>query len=178
MIPCATTLKDNGHDSILVSFILLSASALYITNLGIPFILSKVILKCYTLECFPGGSDSKKVLLQYGRPGFNPWVEKISWKRAWQPTPVFLPGQSPWTEEPGELQSMESQRVRHDRETKHSTYLGILYRSKNVQSMITHSIFFLLTVLMNPKHWKTEVRQRKSTVVCESIYRKIKTRQN
>ena len=25
-------------------------------------------------------------------PGFNPWVVKISWKRKWQPTPVFLPG--------------------------------------------------------------------------------------
>ena len=24
----------------------------------------------------------------------------------WQPTPVFLPGESPWTEEPGGLQSM------------------------------------------------------------------------
>ena len=22
---------------------------------------------------------------------FNPWVRKISWRRAWQPTPVFLP---------------------------------------------------------------------------------------
>ena len=29
-----------------------------------------------------------------GRPGFNPWVGKISWKRKWQPTPVFLPGKS------------------------------------------------------------------------------------
>ena len=25
---------------------------------------------------------------------FAPWVEKIPWKRAWQPTPVFLPGES------------------------------------------------------------------------------------
>ena len=25
---------------------------------------------------------------------FDPWVRKISWKRAWQPTPVFLPGES------------------------------------------------------------------------------------
>ena len=24
--------------------------------------------------------------------GFNPWVGKISWRRKWQPTPVFLPG--------------------------------------------------------------------------------------
>ena len=25
---------------------------------------------------------------------FNPWVKKIPWRRAWQPTPVFLPGES------------------------------------------------------------------------------------
>ena len=42
-------------------------------------------------------------------PGFDPWVEKIPWRRAWQPTLVFLPGESPWTEEPGGLQ-----RVGHD----------------------------------------------------------------
>ena len=51
---------------------------------------------------FPGGSDG----LQCGRPGFDPWVGKISWKRAWQPTPLFLPGEPPWTEEPDGLQSM------------------------------------------------------------------------
>ena len=45
-----------------------------------------------------------------GRPGFNPWVGMIPWKRAWQSTPVFLPGESPWTEEPGGLQFMESQK--------------------------------------------------------------------
>ena len=26
--------------------------------------------------------------------GFNPWVGKIPWSRKWQPTPVFLPGES------------------------------------------------------------------------------------
>ena len=43
------------------------------------------------------------------------WVRSLGWQdpleEAWQPTPVFLPGESPWTEEPGELQSMGSQRV-------------------------------------------------------------------
>ena len=29
-------------------------------------------------------------------------------------TPMFLPGESPWTEEPGGLQSVGSQRVRDD----------------------------------------------------------------
>ena len=49
-----------------------------------------------------------------GRPGFNPWVGKMPWRKARQPTPVFLPRESPWTEEPSGLQSMGSQRVRHD----------------------------------------------------------------
>ena len=35
-----------------------------------------------------------KHYLQGGRPGFNPWVGKIPWRRKWQPTPVFLPGKS------------------------------------------------------------------------------------
>ena len=26
--------------------------------------------------------------------GFNLWVRKTPWRRAWQPTPVFLPGES------------------------------------------------------------------------------------
>ena len=25
---------------------------------------------------------------------FDPWVGKIPWRREWQPTPVFLPGES------------------------------------------------------------------------------------
>ena len=37
------------------------------------------------------------------------------------PIPVFLLGEYPWTEEPGRLQSMGSQRVGHDSVTKHST---------------------------------------------------------
>ena len=28
------------------------------------------------------------------RPGFDPSVGKIPWRRKWQPTPVFLPGES------------------------------------------------------------------------------------
>ena len=28
------------------------------------------------------------------RPRFNPWIRTISWRRKWQPTPVFLPGKS------------------------------------------------------------------------------------
>ena len=41
-----------------------------------------------------------QVKKQCGRPRLDPWVGNTPWSRAWQRTPVFLPGQSPWTEEP------------------------------------------------------------------------------
>ena len=49
---------------------------------------------CMTVFHFPGGSDCKSMCLPCGRPGFNPWVRKILWRRKWQPTAVLLPGKS------------------------------------------------------------------------------------
>ena len=66
---------------------------------------------------FPGGNSGEKTTNQFRRcrsHGFDPWVGKIPWRRVWQSTPIFSSGESPWTEEPGGLQSMMSQRVRHD----------------------------------------------------------------
>ena len=40
--------------------------------------------------------------------GFDLWVGRVSWRRAWHPTPAFLL-ENPWTEEPGGLQPMGSQ---------------------------------------------------------------------
>ena len=120
--------------------------------------LKMALLCCWRL---PWWLRQESVCLQCGRPGFDPWVGKIFWRRKWQPTPVLLPGKShgqrslvgyspwsrkesdmtsdftftfhfhalekemathssvlawriPWTEEPGRLQSIGSQRVRHD----------------------------------------------------------------
>ena len=53
-----------------------------------------LIIKLYTLGGFPDGSGGLSICLQYRRPGFDPWVRKIPWRKAWQPTPVFLPGES------------------------------------------------------------------------------------
>ena len=35
----------------------------------------------------------RRIRLQCKRPGFDPWVRKISWRREWQPTPVCLLGE-------------------------------------------------------------------------------------
>ena len=39
----------------------------------------------------------KKPTCQCRRRGLDPWVGKIPWRSQWQPTQVFLPGESPWT---------------------------------------------------------------------------------
>ena len=48
---------------------------------------------------FPGDSDGKESTCNAGD---HPQVRKIPWRRAWQLTPVFLPGEFPWTEETGD----------------------------------------------------------------------------
>ena len=61
---------------------------------------------CLTYSChwtftsasgFPGGVSDKALACQRRRckrRWFDPWVGRILWKRAWQHTPVFLPGES------------------------------------------------------------------------------------
>ena len=75
----------------------------------------KIETKCTINVDFPGGTGGKESICQCRRPGFDPWVGNIPWRRAWQPTLVFLLGEfhgqrslvcySP---------SMGSQRVGHD----------------------------------------------------------------
>ena len=46
---------------------------------------------------FPGGTSGKEPAChcrRHKKHGFDPWVGKIPWRKAWQPTPVFLPRES------------------------------------------------------------------------------------
>ena len=65
---------------------------------------------------FPGGTSGKEPTCQCRRQKrlwFDPWVRKISWRRVWQPTPVFLPEESHGQRSlAGWLQSLGLQRVR------------------------------------------------------------------
>ena len=54
-------------------------------------------LSLFTFTGFPGGASGKNPPANSGRHkrlGLDPWVRKIPWRRAWQPIPVFLPGES------------------------------------------------------------------------------------
>ena len=71
----------------------------------------------WTMFGFPGRASGKEPACpcrRHKRCRLDPWVGKIPWRKAWQPTPVFLPGESPWAEKSGGLQSMGSQRVGYD----------------------------------------------------------------
>ena len=61
----------------------------------------------------PSGA-SQEALVVKNPPVYAIDLSSIAWRRAGQPTPVFLPAESLRTEEPGGLQSIRSQRVRHD----------------------------------------------------------------
>ena len=52
------------------------------------------ILKLWASQVTLSGKEPDCHCRRYKRLQFNPWVGKIPWRRAWQPTPIFLPGES------------------------------------------------------------------------------------
>ena len=73
---------------------------------------------------FPGGASGKEPACRcrrHKRHRFDPWVGKIPWRRAQQPThSSILARKIPWTEEHGGLQSIGPRRVGHDGATEHA----------------------------------------------------------
>ena len=63
---------------------------------------------------FPGGSAGKEPACNAGDRGSIPGLGRSPGGGHGKLTPVFLPGESPWTEEPGGLQSTRLQRDGHD----------------------------------------------------------------
>ena len=63
---------------------------------------------------FSSGSVGKESTCKARDTGSILWVGKIPWRRAIATHTSIIAWEIPWTEEPGELQSKGSQRVRHD----------------------------------------------------------------
>ena len=64
-------------------------------------------------SCGASGKEPPCQCRRHKRHRFDSLVTEIPWKGTWQPTSVFLPGESSRTEESDGLQSIGSQRVRH-----------------------------------------------------------------
>ena len=65
-----------------------TTAAVSFTGLSLP---ETYVTVCLPELGLPSWLSSKESTCQCRRPGFNPQVRKIPWRRKWQPTPVFLP---------------------------------------------------------------------------------------
>ena len=73
------------------------------------------------IMCFPGGISGKEPACscrRCKRHSFDPWVEKIPWRRKWQPTLVFLSGKSHGQRSLVAYSPWGCKRVVHDLATK------------------------------------------------------------
>ena len=80
--------------------------------------------KAHLVEGWPQGDWASLVAQTVKNPPAmqETWVRSLGWGDPLEEgmySPVFLPGESPWTEEPGWLQSLGSQRVGRARAIKH-----------------------------------------------------------
>ena len=64
----------------------------------------------------PWWLSGKQSAYQCRSHGFNPWSGKIPWRRKWQPTPVFLPGEP--MGRAAQCATVQGVRVRHDLATE------------------------------------------------------------
>ena len=55
--------------------------------------LVQLLVRANKYMGFPGSSDGKESTFNAGDPGLILEVGKIPWRREWQPTPVFFPGE-------------------------------------------------------------------------------------
>ena len=89
-------------------------------------LVNNLIIQLLLLWGFPGGASGKESACQCRRPKgcvFNPWVRKIhSLEEKMATHPSILAWKTPWTEEPGRLQLVGSQRVWHS--WAHTPLLG------------------------------------------------------
>ena len=114
----------------------------------------------YTYITFPLWLRWERICLQCRRPGFDPWLEKIPWRRKWEPSSQntgsgnssILDWRIPWTEETGKLQSMELQRVWHNWQTNTFTFFSYIYYTSYI---IVYVIYILNYILLqhNIHHW-------------------------
>ena len=68
--------------------------------------------------------SGKESTCQCRRCGLDPWVKKIPWKREWQLTLVFLPGESHGQRSLVGYSPRDRKRVGHDLETKQQQHVS------------------------------------------------------
>ena len=98
-----------------------------------------------------------KIHVRIFKPDLRSHGINIPWKRAWQPIPVFLPGGSPWTEEPGGLHTVHrvtGNGIQLKLVSTHACTLLILTIQKNRRGQCYHRLLpgFEEKMQVSPSH--------------------------
>ena len=88
----------------------------------------------------------------------NRYIDKEDWYMAIHSS--ILPWRIPWTEKPGRLQSMESQRVRHDWVTKQQQHTLSHWKTQRNKAEIW---------VLNLQKWKLKLRKANCPVQSHSV---------
>ena len=92
----------------------------------------------YAKHGLPWWLNIKRIRLQWRRCRFYSWIEKIPWRRKWQPTPGFFTGKS-YAERSLECYSSWDRRVEQDLALKQQQcWVQLLIQCS---SYVTHSAF-------------------------------------
>ena len=89
-------------------------------------LLKRLLFSCWMIWYYPTSLVAQMVkhltTMQEIRIQSLGWEDL--WRRKWQPIPLFLPGESPWTEEPGGLQSWTRLSDSHTQSQSSPSLLG------------------------------------------------------
>ena len=118
---------------------------------------------------FPGGVSASA---RDKRCGLHPWVGKIPWRRAWQPTPVFLPGKSHGQRSPAGYSPWGCENSDTTEMTQHACVLswagltapGSCFWCLNSQYNCLFLLPFPLPLILFQQHWTNAVPSRSKHV--------------
>ena len=153
------TLKSLLQPHILKASILW-CSAFFMVQLSHPYLtFGKTI-------CLPWWLRWLSVCLQWGRPGFDPWVRKIPWRRKWQSTPILLLGKFHGRRSLVGYRPCSREEVRHDWATSLSFFhTDLCWQSDG--SLFKLLSRFVITFLPRNKHLLISWLQSPSAVILE-----------
>ena len=77
------------------------------------------------------GKEPVRQCRRHERHRFSPWIGKMPWRRAWQPTPVFFPGESPgqrtWWAVVHRIAKSRTQLKRLSTQARNESRIGVMH---------------------------------------------------
>ena len=107
-------------------WVALSCRQVYSLRVYLPFMIIH-LFECHCIyqgfPRWPSGTELACQCRKHKRGGFDPWVGMMPWRRAWQCTPLSLPGESQGQRSLPGYRPQGHKRVRHNRSNLAHMYL-------------------------------------------------------